>query len=69
VIANFCSRAARDKLFGMAYPRFEKHLAEVAAKAALPSSDWRKPIPQSIVRLVMRSLDATVTGGKHNGDI
>jgi serine/threonine protein kinase len=69
VIANFCSRAARDKLFGMAYPRFEKHLTEVAAKAALPSSDWRKPISQSIVRLVMRSLDATVTGGKHNGDI
>lgn len=69
VIANFCSREARDRLFHMAYPRFDKHLAEVAAKVALPSSDWRKPISQSVVRLVMRSLDATVTGGKHSGII
>jgi len=69
VLAHFCSRETRDRLFQMAYPRFDKHLAEVATKFALPSSDWRKPISQSVVRLVMRSLDATVTGGKHNGDI
>jgi hypothetical protein len=69
VIANFCSREARDRLFHMAYPRFDKHLAEVAAKVALPSGDWRKPISQSVVRLVMRSLDAEVTGGRYNGTI
>ena len=69
VLAHLCSRETRDKLFQMAYPRFDKHLTEVATKFALPSSDWRKPISQSVVRLVMRSLDATVTGGKHNGDI
>jgi hypothetical protein len=69
VIANFCSRETRDSLFRMAYPTFEKQLAGLAKKAGLPSGDWRKPVSQSVIRLVMRSLDATVTGGKNNGHI
>jgi serine/threonine protein kinase len=69
VIASICSREMRDRLFRMAYPTFDKQLAHVAREAALPSGDWRKPISQSVVRLVMRSLDARVTGGKNSGNI
>ena len=53
----------------MAYPTFDKQLAYLAEQVGLPSSIWHEPISQSVIRLVMRSLDAQVTGGRYNGTI
>ena len=69
VIANGCPPEIRESLFRMAYPTFDKQLAYLAEKVGLPSSIWHEPISQSVIRLVMRSLDAQVTGGRYNGTI
>lgn len=69
VIANVCSPETRGSLFKMAYPKFDKPLTHLAGKVGLPSGDWRKASSHSVIRLVMRSLDATVTGGKNDGII
>jgi len=69
VIANICPHMTKESLFKMAYPKFDKPLTCLAGEVGLPSGDWRNPISQSATRLVMRSLDAKVTGGKNNGTI
>jgi hypothetical protein len=69
VIANMCLPRTRDSLYRMAYPKFDRQLADLAGNVGLPSGDWRKLSSHSVIRLVMRSLDATVTGGKNNGII
>jgi tetratricopeptide (TPR) repeat protein len=69
VIATYCPPQLRDALVAMAYPKYEEQLAAIAKETGLASPDWRGNLPPSIIRLVIRSLDARVTGGRHIGSI
>jgi len=69
VIAPYCSPELKSRLVAIAYPKYQSELAAMAVGAGFPSVDWREQLPQTLSRLVIRSLDTTVTGGRNLGAI
>jgi hypothetical protein len=69
VIAPYCSPELKSRLVAIAYPKYQSELAAMAVRAGFPSVDWREQLPQTLSRLVIRSLDTTVTGGRNLGAI
>jgi tetratricopeptide (TPR) repeat protein len=69
IVAKCCSPQVRDNLVKIAYPKYERPLAAIAKETGLQSTDWTGAIPGSVIRLVIRSLDVRVTGGRNIGTI
>jgi hypothetical protein len=66
IIANYCRASVRDKLIALAYPDHQAQLTAMALEICLRPVDFRKALPESAVRIVLRSIDAMVTGGRNN---
>jgi serine/threonine protein kinase len=67
VIATCCSAPLRGRLIELAYPSHEDDLRGIAKDLGLAPESFRQALPHSVLRLVMRSLDVAVTGGKNDG--
>lgn len=67
IIANYCRASVRDKLIALAYPDHQAQLTAMAMEIGLRPADFRQALPESAVRIVLRSMDAMVTGGRNNG--
>lgn len=63
-IATFVPAQPREKLRALAYPEFESQLAETAKEMGLAPPDFLHSLSTANIRLIIRSLDALVTGGR-----
>jgi serine/threonine protein kinase len=67
IVATYCRASVRGKLIALAYPDHQVQLTDMAMQIGLRPADFRQALPESAVRIVIRSVDAMVTGGRNNG--
>jgi serine/threonine protein kinase len=67
LIANYCPASVSAELVAIAYPKHEAELASAAAEIGLPLLGFRKMLPESARRIIIRSLDDKLTGGENIG--
>lgn len=66
VLTTFVPARRQEALHALAYPAFDSELAGMVTEMGLPSASSLQSLSEANVRLVIRSLDSLVTGGRNS---
>lgn len=66
MLTTFVPARRQEALHALAYPAFASELAGMVTEMGLPSASSLQSLSEANVRLVIRSLDSLVTGGRNS---
>lgn len=66
LLTKYAPARRREALHALAYPEFEGELAGMATEIGVTSASLLQSLPDANARLVIRSLDSLVTGGRNS---